>query len=492
MTKPFPDTFSFSGFQRPQRVECDIYDLEIEGEIPAALNGCFFRCGPEHQYPPLLGDDIYINGDGMVSMLRFQNGYVDYKIRYVRTEKFKLEREARRALFGAYRNPFTDDPSVAGKDRGTANTNVIWHGGKLLALKEQSLPVALNPITLETTGRWDYDGRVTSKTVTAHPKIDPDTGELLFFGANATGETTDDLAFYIADKNGVVTKEVWLKPPYASMMHDFAVTKEHVIFAVMPTTGDLDRMKAGGPIWAWDGSLPMYLGVMPRDGSAEDVRWFKGPARWMYHVMNAYSEDGKVHMDCCVARIQTFPFFPDINGKPYDPELAKSPLTRWTCDLTSSSDEVQERVINPAPGEMPRIDDRLAGKRYRVGFFVYSESGEPQIGLDDDKTTATTWPWRAALGRIDVETGEVVSRWMPPDGVVPQEPVFVPKSADAREGEGYLISVVNLLKEGRSEVAVLDAEKLHEGPIGIARLPIRSAAAIHGNWVPMNELPAGA
>ncbi len=190
----FPDLPVYSGFDHPGRIEADIFELEVHGQVPRELRGAFYRVAPEPQFPPLLGYDTVINGDGMVGSFRFQDGHVDYRSRYVRTEKFLLERAARRSLFGAYRNPFTDDSTVRGRNRGTANTNVLMHGGRLLALKEDSQPIDLNPNTLETVGARTDEGRITSRTVTAHPKVDPVTGELVFFGYAAKGETTRDIA----------------------------------------------------------------------------------------------------------------------------------------------------------------------------------------------------------------------------------------------------------------------------------------------------------
>ena len=123
----YPDTTAFRGFFAPSRIEADVYDLEVEGEIPRELNGAFYRAAADTQFPPRFADDIYINGDGMITMMRFGKGHADLRTRYVRTQRFQLERAARRALFGAYRNPFTDDPSVQGIDDGTANTSVVWH-----------------------------------------------------------------------------------------------------------------------------------------------------------------------------------------------------------------------------------------------------------------------------------------------------------------------------------------------------------------------------
>src|SRR5581483_10705593 len=139
----------------------------------------------------------------------FKNGKVDLKTRYIRTEKFTAEDKAGKALFGPYRNPYFDDESVKGLSRGTANTNILVHHGKLLALKEDSQPVAMDPRTLETLGNYDFGGQLSSPTFTAHPKIDPKTGEMITFGYAAKGLTTRDVAYYVFDRHGKLTREVW-------------------------------------------------------------------------------------------------------------------------------------------------------------------------------------------------------------------------------------------------------------------------------------------
>ncbi|MGH8261241.1 MAG: carotenoid oxygenase family protein, partial [Steroidobacteraceae bacterium] len=262
MTRPFPDTPDFSGHNAPVRIECDIFDLVVEGELPAQIKGAWYRSIPDPQFPPMLGHDTYLSGDGMVSVFRIEDGHVDFRMRYVRTERWKNERAARRSLHGLYRNPYTDDPSVRGKGRGAANTTPIYHAGRLLAAKEDSRAWEVDPATLETRGEWDYRGRLRSQTMTPHPRIDPDTGAMYFFGYEASGLASRDVAYCIANRDGELIREDWFQVPYCALMHDFAVTKEHAIFPVFPITADLARIKAGGPHWVWEGGRDSYIGIM--------------------------------------------------------------------------------------------------------------------------------------------------------------------------------------------------------------------------------------
>ena len=212
----FPDIPLYQGWGAPLRSETEARDLEvISGAVPPELNGVLFRCGPDRQYPPMTGDDVFIDGEGMAHMFRFENGHVDYRSRWVHTERFKLQEAARRSLFGRYRNRYTNDPSVAGAHMGTGNTNLIWHAGKLLCLKEDDLPYEMDPVTLETLGKYDYDGAVTACSMTAHPKVDWITNELLTFSYQAKGDATTDVVFYVIGPDGKIRNEIWFDMPWA-------------------------------------------------------------------------------------------------------------------------------------------------------------------------------------------------------------------------------------------------------------------------------------
>ena len=478
MTKPFPNTTSFVGYNAPSRVEADIFDLEIEGELPRELNGAWYRMTPDPQFPPKFGDDIYLSGDGMMSVFRFENGHVDYKSRYVRTERFMAERKARRALFGVYRNRFTDDPSVEGMDRTVANTSPIWHAGRLLATKEDGLPYQMDPETLETLGRLDWDGRLRTKTVSAHPKIDPCTGEMLFYGYEASGEASRDMSLCVADAQGRLVSEEWFEAPYAGMVHDFAITEDYVVFPLFPTLVDLDRLKAGGPHWISDVSKDAYLGVMPRRGGVRDLRWFKRPGGQFFHVINAWNEGETISLDLCVSEMNSFPFIPDVSGAAYDPQKASTLPSRWTLDLNRNDDRIDERTISQVPGDVPRIDDRRIGQRYSQSWMGM---------VDPMRAMRMSGPVGAGfnmVGRLDMDTGET-DAWFGSDDDTFQEPQFTPTGPG--ELDGYVLAVIERHAENRSDVAVFRAGRMADGPVALIRMPLRLRGAVHGCWTPLHD-----
>jgi carotenoid cleavage dioxygenase len=476
MTHPFPVPPGLPAQMRPSRIEADVYDLEVEGEIPADLNGTFYRVGPDAAWPQRF--DYFsemMNGDGMVSLFRIEDGHVDFKSRYVRTEKFVLERAARRPLYGRYRNPFTDDPAAQGKDRGTANTHIVWHHGRLLALKEDSLPYEVDPDTLETKGRYDFNGQLRSTHYTAHPHIDPETGELWGFGYELAGEASPDLALIVADKDGRLVREEWLKAPYAALMHDFQVSRDYVIFPVFPSTSDVERMRRGGAHFAWDPNKETFIGVMPRAGTAKDIRWFRGPGCFSSHTLNAFNEGTKVHIDLFVGKKNYYPFMEDLEGN----RLVLGPddgprLTRITCDMASNDDRFEARRLLPdnIQGEMPRIDDRFGMRSYRYGYVPISLVGSSTMAR----------PVRNHVARVDVETGEVRMHFLGTTAN-PQEPVFVPRQGSTQEGDGYVLTVVNRTDSPTTDLVILSAAEIEKPPLATIKVPYVLKFAFHGSWV---------
>lgn len=485
MAVSFSDNPMFKGFGAPFRAEVDLFDCEVEGAIPSDINGTFYRVGPDFQYPPRYRNNVPFDGEGHVGMFRFSNGHVDFKSRYVRNQRFKAQRDARKALFGTYRNPYTDDPSVAKLSRGTANTHVVYHAGKLFALKEDSPPVAMDPHTLDTLDDyWDFNGKLTSLTFTAHPKFDPESGEMLGFGYEAKGEASDDVAVYAIDASGNITWEAWIKVPYVGMLHDFAVTQTHVTFLVIPLATSVERMKQGEVHFAWDSHLPTWFGVMRRGGDGTDIRWYKGPERCATHVMGAFSDGDKVYVDMDMGIKNQFPFFPFLHGEHYDPKAAEGRVTRLSVDVSKQADEYDMEVMYPHTGVLPRQDDRYQTIPYSVGFMPIFDPTKP---LDKELANARTVPLNCYT-RFDHATRKTSTYFVGEDSGL-QEPCFVPRSKDAPEGDGYLIGLANRFLENRNDLVILDAQRLEEGPIAQVKLPFRINTGVHGSWVPDYVLP---
>jgi carotenoid cleavage dioxygenase len=408
------------------------------------------------------------NGDGHVSAFRFANGSVDFKSRYVKTDRLMAERRARKRLWGVYRNHFTDDPSVANIDRGAANTHIYWHGGKMLVLKEDALPYHIDPITLETLGRWDFHGKWTATSMSAHPKIDPLTGEMIAYGYQAKGDLSDDIAVYTVNPQGHIVKEVWLKSPYLGIIHDIAITQKHILIPVISRTTSLERLQSGEPMWVWDGSLPTMVGVLPRDGDASDVRWFRGPARNTLHFLNAADAGNKVTMELPVS----------------DGERSPSQIKRWTFDLNSRDDGFEEEVMSTSNGFLARMDDRYLSLPYRYGYVGHND---PQRPYDTARGGNMAGRVTNTYRRLDFRGG-AESVFFVGDTQSLQECGFVPRKGSTAEGDGYLMGVASNYAEMCSELHIVDAQRMEEGAVAVVRLPFRLRSGTHVNWFSAAEI----
>jgi carotenoid cleavage dioxygenase-like enzyme len=456
----------------PIPFECDAAFLKVSGELPRELNGTLYRNGPNPQFDAP-GAHWFV-GDGMLHAFHLENGRASYRNRWVRTAKWQAEHDAGRALFGGFGRKLAGTPASATADSGVANTNIIFHGGRLLALEEAHLPTEIEPGTLLTRSTCNYDGGIAGP-FTAHPKIDPITGEMVFFGYSAAGPFTPTLSFGSVSASGAVTRFDRFEAPYASMVHDFIVTENHLLFPVLPLTGSMARAMAGQPAYAWEPDKGAYVGVMKRKesakGSAQDIVWFRGENCYVFHVMNAWEENNRIVAD--VMQFEVAPLFPHPDGSPTDPAKARARLCRWSFDLSGNTDRFTQTYLDDLTGEFPRIDDRRAGMTSRHGWYACTNSEMSMFG--------------ALAGIVHVDgKGSRLGRYLLPPGDSISEPVFVERGKDAAEGDGFLLAVVWRGRENRSDLAVFNATDVEAGPVALVHLGHRVPDGFHGNWVGAN------
>jgi carotenoid cleavage dioxygenase-like enzyme len=460
------------------RVEQDIAYCEVEGKIPTDLNGGFYRTGPDAQFPMRQGN-IPFDGEGHVSLFRFKDGNAHFKSRFVRNERYVAQEQAGKILFPMYRNPYLDDPSVKGKSRGTHNTHIIHHNNRLLALKEDSPPAAMDLNTLETLdGVYRFDGQLDSQTFTAHPKLDSKTGNLIGFGYEAKGHGTTDVNVFEYTPDGRKVWDVWVKVPYVGMLHDFAVTENFVVLYVIPMMMDEEQMKRGGIHWSWWPGEPTYFGYFRRNGDGKDIRFIKGPERSATHVMGAFDDGKRVYVDVEMSESNPFPFMPMHDGSRWDPVRGTSYITRLSAELSKKTpkDYQMERLYQNITGALPRQDDRYNTAPYRYGFLScgFTEGSERGNGI----------------ARFDLQDRSY-KLWKAPEGLSLSEVCFAPKNDNAPEGVGYVMAVGTWAAEGnRADLFILDAERVQDGPIATVRMPTRIAGQVHGWWVPGSAIPA--
>ena len=458
MSRPFPQDPFLQGNYAPWPMEGEIHDLVVKGAIPPELNGTLYRNGPNPQFAPR-GRYHWFDGDGMIHALTLSEGRAHYRNRWVRTERFTLERQHGEALFAGLSDLSNTDERAQGVFPNAANTNIIFHAGRLLALWEGGPPYELDPSTLDTIGLYDFNGKLQS-AMTAHPKVDPETGELLFFGY---GPFPPYVRYAVASADGAMTRSEEIHVPVPTMMHDFIVTQEHVIFLCFPATLRPENLTSGSPI-RWEPELGTRIGVMPRDGGSTDIVWFETGPCFVFHAMNAYTQGNTVIADVC--QFRSLPLF-HIDEENQQTNIPV--LTRWSLDLASHSITMEQR--DDQFSEFPRLDERYAGLPYRMGYAAGQGGASP---LSDG-------PFNTVV-QYDHANGQSHIHAFGPNNYS-SEPIFVPRSAQSAEGEGFLLVDVYRKEENRSDVVILDAENLANEPLATVQLPHRVPYGFHGNWV---------
>lgn len=446
----------------PWREEGVVDDLQVIGEIPRDLHGTFFRAGPNPAFEPE-GRYHWFDGDGMVHAIKIEDGKASYRNRWVESDGLKEERKAGKALYrGIISMSGTEAPAI----KVTGNTNIVSHAGKLMALVESSLPTEMVPCTLATVGLYDFGGKLGS-AMTAHPKMDPETGEMLFFGY---APFPPFLTYHVVDKQGVLTRSEVIDVAWPSMMHDFAITKDYVIFMLCPVVFSFEGLTKGGSLFSWEPERGAKLGVMPRSGGNADVRWFDIDPCYVFHPMNAYAENGVITLD--VARYEQLLFMDQSAARDpgwRDKNVAR--LHRWTIDLAQGT--VRSTPLDDGDGEFPRVDERLLGRKHRYGYMA----------LTGPEGNASGIPLWTSIRKFDLERGTTETRHFGAGNGV-GEPLFVHRSANAAEDDGYVLVLNYNQARDASAFFVLDARNLTGEPLAEIRVPHRVPYGFHGNWVP--------
>jgi len=430
--------FHLKGNYAPVMEEVTAFDLAVEGTLPPELSGRYLRNGAN---PHTGTSPHWFAGDGMIHGIELQDGKAQwYRNRWVQTRALN---EPKARMIG--------DDGAVDRTIGVSNTHIVGHAGKVLALVESSFPCELTP-ELETVGPYNYDGKLQS-AMTAHPKICPVTGELHFFGY---GFFTPFLTYNRVSASGELVQSEPIDVTGATMMHDFSITENHIIFMDLPVVFDLDLAMQGGMPYKWDDDYPSRVGVMPRSTDSasygsNDVQWFDVDPCYVFHPMNSFEdESGKIIMD--TAR------YPELwrQNTNFQNDAA---LHRWTFDLTTGS--ASETALDDRAIEFPRIEESLVGLQNRFGYAVASFGEENSVV------------------KYDLETGSSTAHNFGTNQI-PGEAVLVPR--DGAEDDGWLLNYVYDKPTDSSSFVVLDAADITAAPVATVQLPQRVPFGFHGSW----------
>ncbi|HEY5854364.1 MAG TPA: carotenoid oxygenase family protein [Aldersonia sp.] len=456
--RPAPVDFAhhahLTGVFAPQRTEVDVAGLDVIGEFPADLHGAYLRNGPNPRFDPI-GHFVYpLDGDAMVHRLEVDGGTARYTNRFVRTPMVVAEEQAGRAIWAGVTDLYTPSvdevgPALAGTTRDLPDINIVHHSGRLLAMAEGAQPYRLDPANLATLGRTDCDGAMSIGS-TAHPKIDPVTGELVLFNYMLEAPY---LTWSMLGADGVT-----LRPPTPVdgvseplMIHDMALTSRYIVLVLSPLVFDIAGVMSGGSLLDWRPEQGTRIALIPRDGGA--VRWIHTDAFWVWHFGNAFDRpDGTVAVDYVEWS------YPGGLAKSSVPQVGR--FVR--AEIDPDGGRFTRTFVVEQSMEFPRIDDRLITR--------------------DHGTTATAGKLRGtesmdSLWFLDPGTGSV-AHWDAGTLAV-GEPIFLPGNQNDYWGV-FGTDLTDMV----SWFVVLSAEDPTAGPIGRVRMPIRVPAGLHGAWLP--------
>ncbi len=458
---------------RPNPVEADYPITKIEGEIPRELNGTLYRNGPCQKVLPKSGPGglHLFDGDALVHAIRFDDGKAHHLSRYARTPSFeRVDQEGRYCLGGL--NLPAEGPIADPVPDLQPNTNIVMHGGRLLALVEVAAPFEMDPTTLASKGPWDYDGKMLGMSTTAHPKIDGRTGQMLIHGYQPVAPYVQ---LYVVEPDGSVSLAEALDAPWPSMMHDFAITENYVIFPLGSVHFDLEPYLAGRGFSEAVKARPdlnMKFGIRRREAGSP-TQWIDVPsAGYMFHPGNAYEKDGRIFMDACK--------YEDAQGLLDDISTIRDASTQTTGGLAANpylyefdvdAGTCKETKLSDMAAEFPRLDDRLVGYENRFG---YAATAEPSSGAESFFRRITKYD-RVSGSSVHRDTAH--GHWV-------GEPVFVPRNANAGEDDGFVLNLVHDAPNDRTAIDVLDARAIDATPLARLWLEERVSLGFHGNFAP--------
>ncbi|NNE72830.1 MAG: carotenoid oxygenase family protein [Acidimicrobiales bacterium] len=450
--------------------EIEVDQCEVEGEIPPGLRGMFVRNGPNPMFEPI-GKYHMFDGDGMLHGVAFADGKASYRNRWIRSRglqaEVKLGRAAYPGLSDVMNFPSPDLVGDAGPVKNPANTHIVRHAVRLLALWEQGLPTEIAP-DLGTVGEWDFAGELKG-AMTAHPRIDPRTGEMFFFAYNFFPPF---LVYYVVDAAGKLIKRVELDLPAPIMMHDMLITEDYSVFMDSPIVFDMEALSTGGSMVQWKQENGTRIGVMPRMGDADSIRWFEVPTSHVQHFWNAWQDGNRVEITGCRFEQVDFGIETEASDKESGIGEAGGVPARYWVDLDSG--DAGSEFFDDEMGEFCRINDDYTGiksdKLYMSGFTrPGARGGDFDTIVKYDQATDTRTKWYSG------DSGHI------------GENVFAPDPDGSAEDDGWIVNSSHDSATGQSEVLVLDARDIEAGPIARVQVPQRMPFGFHANWFPASE-----
>lgn len=438
---------------------------QVIGEIPKDLAGSFLRIGPNPVYVPDIDKYHWFDGDGMIHRVSFDQGKADYQNRYVRTKGFEIEQEKGHWIWKGI-NSVPDFNNPYGMPiKNVGNTALVWHAGRLLALWEAGSPHEIGLPDLTTHGEQTFDGD-WADAFTAHPKVDPFSGEMITFGYHPMSQP--HCYYGVMNAEGKVVHRTGINMPKGVMIHDCAITPHFTLILDLPITFDIQRAMSGDKPFQWEPENGARIGVLPRYGDGDSIRWFEVDTCYAFHTVNAYEEGDEVVLEACRAEA-TF-VLDDLDNQEVD---QRGRLYQWRFNLSDGS--VKETLLSEVPCDFPRINEGFMGRSFRYSYASRFDDAMGGMPLFD---AVLAYDRQKAQLKAH-EFGD--QRWG-------GEFVFAPKVGAEHEQDGYLVGFVWDEKAQQSECLILDAQDIESEPLARLLIPTRVPYGFHAHWVSADDI----
>ena len=465
---PVHDIPALNGNNAPIANEIDTQELTVLGHLPADFSGMYVRNGPNAYYPPNWRYHAY-DGDGMLHAITFDKGRVSYRNRWIRTQGLEEEQSAGYALWKGLKEAGRKDTPLQPL-KNTSNTDVKYHAGRLISMWYRSgMPYSIDPHTLETLGTADFDQAVSR--ISAHSRPDEHTGELLFFDYDVKPPY---MQYGVIGPDRKLKIKVDIPLPGPRLPHDMAVTERFTILHDFPLLLDEEAQKIGRYKVRFHADMPTRFGLIPRHGTAEQIRWFEAKPAYMLHVVNAWDEGDEVVMIGTPYRLHVLDDG-SIDSRRLERTINQRQrdflLYEWRFNLATG--RTHERVLDDVlNSEFPIINSAYQGRRNKYSYHILFPHG----GKEE--------PRFPGLVKYNLETGGYLAYSEGPHTFY-NEPGFAPRDHPKSEDDGYLITIAWNDQQQRSEVQVFDAKGggLGAGPIARILLPQRVPNGFHATWV---------
>lgn len=436
------------GFQTPPE-QLDSELTLISGRLPSDLEGVLFRVGPGQFERGGARLGHWFDGDGMVQRFAISDGRVRHRGRFVATDKRRAEAAAGRFLYSGYGfSPDNPTPFNRPDEINAANTNVLAMGGEIWTLWEGGAPWRVQGESLDTIGRQAFGGPLDGAPFSAHPKRDLN-GEIWNFGVFGSRCVIWRLA-----ANGALISATPLELPAAAMMHDFAITRRHIVLLAPPMLMHNRPARSLVDRYEWRSEEPLRAIVLDKDDLTRR-RVFELPGKFLFHIGNAWEDnDGTIRIDAFLhadARFATNDARDLLRGVGAGEPDAHPALITLHTDGRAGMEALDGR------GEFPRVDPRSVGERTRYTYSVINS------GL-------ARWDWQSGEGDRFVYGAHYWS----------EEPIFVPRHRQGREDDGWIVATTLNTRSEKTELAVFDSRRLSDGPVALLSCPYPLPLGFHG------------